>query len=218
MSPPLRHCAPYNRPMTPRLALRHGWLGLAIALACTPDPADEPEPGSTGLLPGSTSAASSTGAADSTSGVGSTTRADEGSTSNSTASDSSDGGVLFDLGGTPDAGPMPGMCAPEVPMIAAVPCDPADVVIVPPFDLHYDCLELPVIPDVPSSHGGVSFHHSDPDLLLIGGSANTAAGELYSIRITRDADCHVTGLADAQAQVYSEAAYNDGGVDYGPDS
>ncbi len=196
------------------------WCGVVLVVACTDDPtATETTtgvvvPGSTSVPPGDSSTGTIDGSSSESPASSSSTTAL--ATSTSAPATSTDDGPVFDLG-IPDAGPSPGTCVAEAPMIAAVPCDPLDVTIVPPFDEHYDCFELAEVPNVPSSHGGVSFSREDPDVLLIGGAANTLAGQLYAIRVTRDESCHVTGFAELQAQVYSEAAYNDGGVDYGPD-
>jgi hypothetical protein len=56
----------------------------------------------------------------------------------------------------------------------------------------------------------------DPSKLLVGGTANTQSGAFYEIGITRDSDGHITGFAGSATRV-ADAAYNDGGVLYGPD-
>jgi hypothetical protein len=50
---------------------------------------------------------------------------------------------------------------------------------------------------------------------LIGGSANTTSGKLYAIQVVRDAENHITGFTGT-ATVFADAAFNDGGVAYGP--
>jgi hypothetical protein len=55
----------------------------------------------------------------------------------------------------------------------------------------------------------------DSSTLLIGGGANSADGKLYSIGVTRGVGNHITGFTGSAA-VFAEAAYNDGGVQYGP--
>jgi hypothetical protein len=87
--------------------------------------------------------------------------------------------------------------------------------IVPPFDTDYSAVILGPVPGVPTNYGGLTFADGDPDTILIGGSANNAAGNLYSIGVVRDGTGHITGFTGT-AQVFATAAYNDGGVTYGP--
>src|SRR6185369_11536024 len=89
--------------------------------------------------------------------------------------------------------------------------------IVAPFDDDYTAVPLGSVPGVPTNYGGLTFLPDDPDTLLIGGSANTAAGNLYSISVVRDSDQNNTGFSGT-ATVYAAAAYNDGGVTFGPSS
>ena len=91
------------------------------------------------------------------------------------------------------------------------------IAIVPPYDSLYSFLDLGPVPGLPSYYGGLTFLLGEPDTLLIGGSANTASGLLYSIEVIRDSNYHVVGFSGSAAY-YADAAYNDGGVTYGPDS
>ncbi len=94
---------------------------------------------------------------------------------------------------------------------------PADAqTIQPPFDVNYTLNNLGPVPGLPTPYGGLTFLLGDPNTLLIGGAANTAAGEIYSIGVVRDADNHVIGFSGT-ATFYCDGAYNDGGVDWGPD-
>jgi hypothetical protein len=61
----------------------------------------------------------------------------------------------------------------------------------------------------------LTFLLGDPNTLLIGGSANNTTGKLYAIQVMRDAGNHITGFTGT-ATVFAEAAFNDGGVTYGP--
>ena len=81
----------------------------------------------------------------------------------------------------------------------------------------YECYDLGTLPNVPVNWGGLTVANDDANVLLIGGSANTASGKLYSVDITRDVGCHVTGWAGTPIEEFAEAAYNDGGVSYGPE-
>ncbi|MGD9689220.1 MAG: hypothetical protein AB7K52_00275 [Phycisphaerales bacterium] len=88
-------------------------------------------------------------------------------------------------------------------------------VLAPPFDQTYSVLNLGSIPGVPTNYGGLTVKFDDPNTLLIGGGANGAAGAIYAIQVARDVDGHITSFV-GEPQVAIEAAYNDGGVSYGP--
>jgi hypothetical protein len=110
------------------------------------------------------------------------------------------------------------MCALTSAMVVAVALAsaPADAqTIQPPYDANYTLNNLGPVPGLPTPYGGLTFLLGDPNTLLIGGAANTAAGEIYSIGVVRDADGHVTGFSGT-ATFYCDGAYNDGGVDWGP--
>jgi hypothetical protein len=96
-------------------------------------------------------------------------------------------------------------------------CDAAGIVFAQEFAPFYECYDLGNLPGVPINWGGLTVKIDDPYTLLIGGSANTLAGALYEVEITRSADCHVTGWAGNPIEQFAEASYNDGGVTYGPD-
>jgi hypothetical protein len=87
----------------------------------------------------------------------------------------------------------------------------------PPYDTDYVIVDLGPAPGVPSFYGGLTFKIDDPNTLLIGGEANLGSGMLYAITVVRGADNHITGFA-GDATVFAEAAFNDGGVTYGPDN
>ncbi|MBI4635012.1 MAG: DUF11 domain-containing protein [Candidatus Rokubacteria bacterium] len=88
--------------------------------------------------------------------------------------------------------------------------------IQPPFDATYTFVDLGAVPGVPTNYGGLTFLAGDPNTLLIGGAANSAAGALYAIGVVRDTNGHITGFSGS-ATLFAQAAYNDGGVAYGPD-
>jgi hypothetical protein len=96
-------------------------------------------------------------------------------------------------------------------------CAAAGIFLAPEFEDFYTCYDLGNLPGVPINWGGLTVKIDDPYVLLIGGAANTLAGKLYEVEITRSVDCHVTGWAGSPIEAFGEASYNDGGVTYGPD-
>jgi Secretion system C-terminal sorting domain len=88
-------------------------------------------------------------------------------------------------------------------------------VIEPPYDSAYTFTDLGSVPGVPTRYGGLTFFSGDSNVLLIGGNANTDLGLLYSIRVVRNDSNHIIGFVDSAA-FFCDAAYNDGGVVYGP--
>lgn len=87
----------------------------------------------------------------------------------------------------------------------------------PDFQTGYTYVDLGGVPNLPTNYGGLTFKYSDPNYILIGGAANGAAGAIYQVEVTRDAQNHVTGFVGS-AERFADAAYNDGGVVYGPDN
>jgi len=85
-----------------------------------------------------------------------------------------------------------------------------------PFAADYTLIDLAAVPSLPLPYGGLTFKAGDPNTILIGGSANTAAGLLYQIGVVRGADNHITGFTGAATALGSVGAFNDGGVVYGP--
>lgn len=86
----------------------------------------------------------------------------------------------------------------------------------PPFDNNYTVTALGDVPGVPSPYGGLTISATDPNVLLIGGSANTSGGAIYAIRVRRN-DCrNIVGFVGTATQV-ATAPNIDGGLAYGPD-
>jgi len=81
-----------------------------------------------------------------------------------------------------------------------------------PFADSYAFTSLGAPQGVPPFFGGITF--LDFDTLLIGGSANTLAGAIYSVDVTRDANNHVTGFA-GPATFFAAAPGVAGGIDGG---
>lgn len=83
------------------------------------------------------------------------------------------------------------------------------------YEGDYELQDLGPVPGVPVRLGGLVVAAGDPGRLLVGGSANTAEGTLYEIGVQRDGDQHIVGFVGT-ATVVAQAAYNDGGIVYGP--
>lgn len=93
---------------------------------------------------------------------------------------------------------------------------PAAALTIDPFYAgSYSAASIGSVPSLPPLYGGLTFKFDDPNTILIGGNANTAAGDIYSIGVTRDAGGHITGFSGS-ASFFAEGAFNDGGVVYGP--
>ena len=86
------------------------------------------------------------------------------------------------------------------------------------FAGSYVGASLGSVPGLPLLYGGLTF--VDPSTILIGGNANTDAGRLYTIGVTRDAGNHITGFFGSAALFPGAGstigAFNDGGVVFGP--
>lgn len=85
----------------------------------------------------------------------------------------------------------------------------------PFYSTNYSYTDLGSVPELPPLYGGLTFKFDDPNKIIIGGNANTAEGDFYTIDVTRDGNGHVTGFSGT-AQFYATGEYNDGGVAYGP--
>jgi hypothetical protein len=85
----------------------------------------------------------------------------------------------------------------------------------PPFAGSYSLSDLGPPPGVPARLGGLTLKAGTTDRLLIGGEADGSTGALYEIGVVRDGAGHITGFSGTATR-YADAAYNDGGVTYGP--
>lgn len=79
----------------------------------------------------------------------------------------------------------------------------------------YSYTDLGSAPDVPGPYGGLTILAGSPNTLLLGGSANSPGGALYAVGVTRDINGHITAFTGTTTY-HADAAYNDGGVSYGP--
>jgi hypothetical protein len=88
-------------------------------------------------------------------------------------------------------------------------------VIQPPYDSVYTLTDLGAVPGLPTPYGGLDFLNGNPNQIVIGGAANAAGGQLFTIGVVRDPQNHITGLSGT-ATFFSDGAFNDGGVVFGP--
>ena len=88
-------------------------------------------------------------------------------------------------------------------------------VIQPPYDTVYTLTDLGPIANLPTPYGGLDFLSGNPNAIVIGGAANTASGQLFTVNLIRDAQNHVIGF-NGGATLFSDGAFNDGGVVFGP--
>jgi hypothetical protein len=101
-------------------------------------------------------------------------------------------------------------------VLTAVMAAPASAQqLIAPFDASYSVHDLGTPPGVPERLGGLTLKAGTTDRLLIGGEANGAGGALYEIGLVRDGSGHIVGFS-GPATRFADAAYNDGGVTYGP--
>lgn len=89
--------------------------------------------------------------------------------------------------------------------------------ITPEFAENYTVVDLGSIPGVPTPYGGVTFKWDEPDVLLIGGAANSLNGAIYAIQVERGCDNYITGVI-GEAELFAAAPRIDGGLTYGPDN
>jgi hypothetical protein len=99
--------------------------------------------------------------------------------------------------------------------LAGAPARAQDLKLEAPFAGSYSLADLGPPPGVPTRLGGLTLKAGTTDRLLIGGEADGANGALYEVRVVRNASGHITGFAGTATR-FADAAYNDGGVAYGP--
>ena len=101
----------------------------------------------------------------------------------------------------------------------AVQCPPppnaagADVQLAAPFDTLYRVYDLGQVPGVPNPLGGTVISSSNPNLLLVAGASESAAGAIYGITLQRDACNHIVGFPGT-ASVVASAPYVDANLVY----
>jgi len=84
------------------------------------------------------------------------------------------------------------------------------------FAGSYTAASLGSIAGLPTPYGGLTLKAGSPNTLLIGGAANTDAGLIYELGVTRDAGNHIIGFTGSPTAIGTVGTYNDGGVTYGP--
>ena len=103
-------------------------------------------------------------------------------------------------------------------VLLVVICAPASAqvpTLSSPFTSSYSVSVLNAPAGVPTRFGGLTLKAGTTDKLLLGGAANAADGALYQVTVARDAQGHISGFLGTATR-YADAAYNDGGVAYGP--
>jgi hypothetical protein len=99
-------------------------------------------------------------------------------------------------------------------VLFAAPSANAGPVIASPFSSDYTLVDLGALPGIPSPYGGLTLEAGNPNVLLIGGNANTSRGAIYAIPVTRDVHGNINGFG--AATLFASAPYIDGGLAYGP--
>ncbi len=87
--------------------------------------------------------------------------------------------------------------------------------LAPAFSTDYSVFDLGSIAGVPGPFGGLTFKAGDPNVLLLGGSANDGLGAIYEVGLVRDIDQHITGFSGTPS-LFSTAPFIDGGLQHGP--
>ncbi|GEM_PF-1226137 len=89
--------------------------------------------------------------------------------------------------------------------------------IQPPFNATYTFTALGSVPGVPAAYGGITLKQDDPNVLLIGGAANSGTAAIYAIQLQRDACGQISGFVGT-ATLFAQSPNIDGGLCYGPDN
>jgi hypothetical protein len=82
--------------------------------------------------------------------------------------------------------------------LAVVPLTHA-ATVAPGYASNYSVFDIGSVGGLPPRYGGLTFLPSDPNTILVGGNANTAAGLFYSVPVVRGAGDHITGFGTATA-------------------
>ena len=101
-----------------------------------------------------------------------------------------------------------------VAVAASVPALPAQV-IQAPFNAIYTISTIGPIPGLPTNYGAITFARDDPNLLLCSKWNTVGVQNLYSIRVARDTQGHVTGFTGTVTP-RAQADRIDGGLDFHP--
>ncbi len=133
----------------------------------------------------------------------------------------SDAGVGSDAAASSDGAPGADAaiaCPGDTTLPNPASCAALGVVIDPFYAARYSCFDLGAVPGVPpQKYGGLTLRPgSCQSQLLIGGEANDITGKLYAITVRRDGRGHIGGFSGSATALPFDAAYNDGGVVFGP--
>ena len=86
-----------------------------------------------------------------------------------------------------------------------------------PYSGSYSYVDLGSAPGVPANYGGITFHPTNANVIMLGGAANGGAGAVYSVNVVRGAGNHITGFSGSGTQ-FCTAANIDGGLQFGPNN
>ncbi len=91
-------------------------------------------------------------------------------------------------------------------------------VVTAEFADDYTATDLGSVPGVPAPYGALMFSPNDPNILLIGGSANNPTAKIYAITVNRDEFGSVVSFGCAtEATPFANANGVSGGIDGGID-
>ncbi|SRR5579883_1591956 len=82
------------------------------------------------------------------------------------------------------------------------------------FSNSYSLTDLGSVQQIPPAYGGLTFQPGDSNTLLISGSADTPDAGIYSLKVTRNSDNHITGFGIPS--LFAKApGLGSGGIDAG---
>lgn len=87
--------------------------------------------------------------------------------------------------------------------------------LAPSFSSFYSLIDLGTIPKLPAAYGGLTFKPGDANNLLIGGLADTPNAGIYSVKVKRDSDNHITSFDQANFVSKAPGSLGIGGIDAG---
>lgn len=114
------------------------------------------------------------------------------------------------------------MCVPAAlagVVAATLAANASAQAIAPFYEANYSLEDLGSVPGVPSNYGGLTFDVDNPNILLIGGQANTQSAAIYAITVERGCGDRIVGFigtAKLFAAAPGASGGIDGGLDYGP--
>jgi hypothetical protein len=87
--------------------------------------------------------------------------------------------------------------------------------IAPSFSNIYSLVNLGSVQRLPPAYGGLTFMPNNSNILLIGGSADTPESAIYSVRVKRNKDKHITGFLGVASFFSKAPGIGKGGIDAG---